>query len=222
MKKTITLILLLFSISIFAQKKVIDQNELMSDLWKWNKHNDNDMTGTLWIPSSYWRIALTNSPDVTPETIDLIEESFKDYVLICALKMEQISNGTNVRFDSEEIIRKNILIKDINGRVFKPIPDEEVELSTRMLLSNLKPFFAQTLGKMGQGMHFYIFEVKDSSGVNIINEYEEGEFSVLHSGNEVKWDLPLSSLIDDKICPIDNEAMNGKWKFCPFHGNELK
>ena len=82
--------------------------------------------------------------------------------------------------------------------------------------------FSQMLGKMGEGMHFYFFNIKDKDGKNIIDEYKKGKFSVLHSNKEFEYQLPLVTLLPSKKCPIDNAEMKGNWNYCPFHGVELK
>lgn len=54
-----------------------------------------------------------------------------------------------------------------------------------------------------------------------IDVKKEGKFSMLMDKTEYKWRLPLSSLLPPRLCPIDDEKLNGAWKFCPTHGVEL-
>jgi hypothetical protein len=217
--KKLTLILLLTSFTFFGQKKV-DQTELMKSLTISNE-NHNKLSVTLWIPNSYWRIVLEGSPDVPEESISLLEKTFDNYLLICSVDIE-IGSGASMDFKSKPELQKIISITDINNKVYKPLPDSEINYDAKNLLKNMSPMFAQMFGEMGKGMHFFLFIIKNDKGENIINEFEKGEFTVGYSDNKFKWTLPLSALIDKKYCPIDKMEMNGNWNYCPFHGIELK
>lgn len=218
MKKLLTSILILCSLTVLSQKK-IDQTELMKDLIIWKK-SSGKMTGTFWIPNSYWRVALEGNPAVSKESIRLIENSFKEYLILFAIDLT-LGNGTNMTFKTKNEIAKSLTVIDINKKKYKPLPEHEINSDAKNLLSNISPMFAQTFGKMGEGLHFFVFKVQNDNGVNSINEFEKGRLTVHHSENIFNWTLPLSAVIDDKYCPIDKEKMNGNWNFCPIHGKEL-
>ncbi len=216
--KKLTLILLLTSFTFFGQKKV-DQNELIKSLTI-SKKNNNKLSMTFWIPNSYWEIALAGNANITKETINLLEKTFENYLLICTVDIE-IGSGASMNFKSKSELKKSIFITDINNQIYKPLSESQINNTTKSMLKNISPMFAQMFGKMGKGMHFFLFKIKDTKGENIINEFEKGEFTVEYSKNKFKWTLPLSALIDSKYCPIDNKEMSGNWMFCPFHGKEL-
>ena len=77
------------------------------------------------------------------------------------------------------------------------------------------------LGKMGENMYFFLFQKEDNPRDRIIHPTKEEKFTVKLGGEKLHWNLPLSSLLKPKKCPVDNEIMNGSWKFCPFHGVKL-
>lgn len=210
----------LLSFSSFCQwSKKVDLTTYINEIQKWEK-NENNMSLTFWIPNSYWRIALQDSPEVTPEMIQQIEMAFQDYVIIIALDME-MSMGSSMVFRKEPEMRKSISIIDSQGNKYFPIKEDDLEGSALMFKDAIKPMFVQMLGKMGQGMHFYFFEVKDKEEDNLINEYEKGKFTVKHSNYNFEYSLPLSSLLSPKKCPVDNLEMNGNWNYCPTHGVKL-
>lgn len=219
MKKIITSIIILFTLTAFSQKKV-DQAELLKSLTIWKKESDK-MSGTFWLPNSYWRIALEGNANVPKESIDLIENAFKDYLILCAIDLK-IGNGTNMTFKLKDEIEKGLTVIDINKKKYRPLSENEISYDTKSFLSSISPMFAQMFGEMGKGMHFFVFKIKNDKGVNIFNEFEKGALIVNHSGNTFEWTLPLSALIDDKLCPVDETKMNGNWNFCPIHGKELK
>ncbi|WP_291871339.1 hypothetical protein [Maribacter sp.] len=70
-------------------------------------------------------------------------------------------------------------------------------------------------------MEFYVFTDVDEKGNKILDPTSESNFSVFYNGDSFNWRLPLGSLIPKKRCPLDDEMLNGSWKFCPWHGKEL-
>lgn len=216
--KKLTLIILLTSFTLFGQKK-INQTELVKDLTIWKKQN-NKMSGTLWIPNSYWKIALEGNTNIPKNTIEMLEKAFEDYVLICIVDIKIGARG-NMTFKTKTELGESLSLIDSNNKEYNFLNESEISYNTKSLLKNITPMFSQMFGKMGKGMHLFLFKVKNNKGENIINEFKKGSFIVKHSQNKFNWNLPLSSLIDKKKCPVDNNEMNGNWNFCPFHGKEL-
>ena len=179
------------------------------------------MTLSFWIPNCYWRIALEGNPIGTEETIKTIEDIFKDYVIVCAADIV-IDGKAGITATSDSILRNNIRIIDGKGKKHYALAETDLSSELALMLVNIQPMFAKMFGQLGDGMHFYAFEVKDKKGNNLIDETKEGEFVVAHSKTVFKWRLPLVSLLENKVCPEDKEQMKGNWKFCPFHGVELK
>ena len=215
----ITLTLLL-SLNIFGQESAkVDQIELIKDLQIWNKE-DGKMKFSFWIPNGYWRIALEGNPQVTEETITKIESLFQDYILVFMADIK-IHTGGTMSYTDKKDLKKGVSLVDENGKTYLPLSDKETSSETLTILKGMSPMFAKMLGQMGEGMHFFLFKVKDKKNENIINEYQEGYFIVKHSNKEFKWTLPLPSLLPNKYCPIDNQEMKGSWSFCPFHGEKL-
>lgn len=210
-----------FNISLFGQiYSNINKEELISELQKW-EYNDNDMSLSFWIPTSYWRVTLDGNTQIPPETIKLIESVFENYVFVCAADI-QIDNNGIMTFTADSVLRKTISIIDIEGNTYHPLTIDQISSDTKTIIAGIKPMFAQMLGKMGEGMHLYLFEIKDKKKNNIINEMENGGFTIKHSNHEFIWTLPLVTMLPPKYCPIDNEEMKGNWNFCPIHGEKLE
>lgn len=221
MKTFIFISILFFNSSSFGQiYSNINKEELISELQKW-EYKGNDMSFSFWIPTSYWRLTLDGNTQIPQETIKLIESVFENYVFVCAADIQVNVNGI-MTFTADSILRKTISIMDIEGKTYYPLPSAQISSDTKTIIEGIKPMFAQMLGQMGAGMHLYLFEIKDKKNNNIINEMEEGGFTINHSNHEFTWTLPLVSMLPPKYCPIDNEKMKGNWNFCPIHGEKLK
>ena len=133
----------------------------------------------------------------------------------------EIHTGGTMSYTDKFDLEKSTSLVDQNGKTHLPLSAKEIPSETLTTLKGMSPMFAKMLGKMGEGLHFFLFKVKDKKKKNIINEYQEGNFIVKHSNKEFKWSLPLPSLLPNKYCPIDNQEMKGNWTFCPFHGENL-
>lgn len=87
----------------------------------------------------------------------------------------------------------------------------------------MKPMMANMLGSMGENMFFLVLENKDKSKLeNPIDPYSNHQLEFELGDFKKEIDLPLSSLLEEKICPKTNKELNGKWNYCSIHGVELK
>jgi hypothetical protein len=213
--------LLFANISLFGQTDSdINVTDFIREAQQWVR-KENRMTLTWWIPNSYWNIIFTGYDQIPRETIDQLEETFADYIFICAEDILIDINSGTMKFTEESSIRKSISIIDINGNSYFPISKKETPSFMISLVENIKPIFSSALGQMGEGLNFFFFKILDANNKSIINEKESGGFIVKHSNCEFKWTLPMLSLLPPKYCPIDNEKMKGNWLYCPIHGVKL-
>ncbi len=213
-------VILCITVSAASQEtENVNLIEYIKEVQKWNKQS-NEMTLSFWIPNGYWELALKDNPQITQAVINQIKDAFKDYVFVCALDLDINNNGT-MSYTPESDLRKTIFIKDNTNKQYDPLDKEEISSDALSLSEAIKPMFAQMLGQMGAGMHFYFFKITDEKGNPTINEYKKGEFTICHSGREFKYNLPLVTLLPPKVCPIDNASMKGNWDYCPFHGVKL-
>ncbi|MGJ8661133.1 MAG: hypothetical protein ACSHXL_03780 [Bacteroidota bacterium] len=219
MKIILPILILLTTTAYSQEKKKVVMTEYIQEVQQWQK-DGREMALTFWIPKSYWRVALEDSPTTTEETIQLLEEAFEDYLFVCILKFDMVDSG-NMSFVDESTIRKGLTASDKNGKKLSLMKDKDIPESTLKLIESLKPLFEKMLGQMGAGMHFYLFDNLDKNGYEIIDEYKKETLFVHHSDQDFKFELPLVTLMPDKYCPIDNAVMKGNWNYCPIHGMEL-
>jgi hypothetical protein len=217
------LIGILLSIPLLTLGQVeseVSMTELIREIQQWNK-KENKMSLTWWIPNEYWRIALKDNKQVPQETINQFESVFEHYLMIWACDLTINPDGT-MNYTTEEEINKSITILDNNSKKYFPLAKSEIDGEVLTIAENMKPFFAQALGQMGRGIHFYFFKVTDQNGKNLIHAKLPGQFKVSHSNSDFLWRLPLSTLMPPKFCPVDKERMKGTWSYCPLHGQKLE
>lgn len=207
------------TLNSFAQEKKIDLNALILETQKLSK-SENKLSMVWWVPEEYWRASFEQSPNVNPNLVEAIIKSLSPYIVIIALDGE-IGDLGDINYKSKESIQSTMQIIDAEGNHYFPLANEKIGSQANNFLYLMKPVFANMAGPMGENMNFYLFPSTNEKGINIIDAKKEGKFSVLMDKTEYKWKLPLSSLLASKLCPIDNEVLNGTWKFCPMHGVEL-
>ena len=220
MKKITILFLLFTSWSLLSQKKkVVDISQLIKET-QINKTVQNKLHFCWWIPYEFWSISLTQNGTVPQEQIDYIVKTLKPYSLF-AIAEGTISNDGNISYLSNEQIVKNLKLFNANNITYTPIPKENINPDILLLLNNVKPMLKNMLGKMGSNIQFYVFQDYDNHNNRITNPYVNNHFTVKTLGKEYEFELPLSSLLTEKKCPIDNKLLNGTWTYCPWHGEVL-
>ncbi|AXG70995.1 hypothetical protein KORDIASMS9_03250 [Kordia sp. SMS9] len=207
----------------FAQEKVqlkpidqVDVSQLTKDIQIVKKDKDN-FKMVWWIPTEYWKVVMNGSNIVRAEDVDVLTESLDEYILIGSLHAELTQFGD---FKPKYQI---LQLQDSQGNIYKELKKSEISSEYMEMLSSLKPSMTQTLGNFGKQLEFHVFEKtgKDGKLLAPINDY--GVLTVLLNGNtSFKFKLPLASMVEEKVCPTDDELLNGNWKFCPWHGKKLK
>jgi hypothetical protein len=120
------------------------------------------------------------------------------------------------------VLRTGIKVKDARGNAYTPLPAEALPGDLKNLSALLGAMFSNMLGPMGEGMHLFFFPANAEDGTPIASAVREGSFSVDLRDQTFAWRLPLGSLLAPKACPVDGERLSGAWKYCPWHGKELK
>lgn len=204
----------------FAQGQTINLNDLIQETQK-RSDRVGEMSFTWWIPLDYWRVSLSQNPSITAEQIGNILNIFRPYTLIAVVD-GKISSYAGVTYKTEAETRSSIQIKDKKGNVYLPLSEEAISVEAKSFLASMKPALANALGSMGQNMNFFVFPGKDKDGQDIADARKEGAFSVILGERELRWTLPLSSLLPLKTCPTCNEKLSGSYKFCPWDGTKLE
>jgi hypothetical protein len=204
---------------VFAQESQVDLQALVQETQKMSQKAD-EMTLLWWIPEEYWRVSLTQTPNMPAAQVEEIVSHFAKYVLLVVVDGKMGSFG-GITYKTEPEIRGSIEIKDKQGVSYAPLSEDKIDADTKNLLSMLKPVLINMLGPMGQNMHFFLFPMTSETGQKIAAAKNEGAFSVKLGERQFRWRLPLGSLLPAKICPTCNEKLSGAYKFCPWDGTKL-
>lgn len=205
-------VFLLITNTIFAQTKAenVEIIDLIKDIIQTSKDGE-DMKQVFWLPQVYWELALKDSPYGTEATIKEINSIVENYAVfaISDVTISAFSGIKKNELESVELI--------VDGKVYNTI--ESIPDNLESLLSSLKPVFSKMLGQFGNSIEVFAF---DNSDKIIPLNLESGKFSVKVNNETFDYRLPLASLVEKKVCPEDNEKLNGNWMYCPWHGKKLE
>lgn len=223
--RTAALCTLLFC-TISAAAAAQDHTVSVTDLTLTTQQHSEDMNSLAfawWIPTEFWIYSAAADPTVTltDEDVEALRSTLDAYVLVAATDGRLTSFGQQV-FHSPADIRASLRLVDLSGDTLSPLLDKEVSQDVRTMLAMFKPAFASFAGPMGTHVEFMLFPARNSKGESTVDPFAEGTFEVLLGEERFSWRLPLGPLLPPKFCPVDGEELSGAWKYCPWHGVELK
>ncbi len=219
LKYTLLAVLLPFCLKAQELKKV-DIVEYIQELQKWKKE-DNSMSLSWVLPEEYWGVALRDQKQFPEEIIQEFEDVFKGKILVGTIHMA-IENFGYPRFKTKDNIQESMVLVDKNGDKHYPLEEDLINDDIQNKLEMIKPYLSQNMGRLGEGLSFFVFENKLANGDgDLFQSDEEGSFVLNHPGEEFDYFFPLSSMVPPKYCPIDERKMKGNWNYCPVHGEVL-
>lgn len=218
MKKIITLIALSLNLIGQAQVDKIDINELLAET-QISGGESGEISIVWWIPVEFWIGSFQSDQSVSQNDLDEIIDILEPYSMFAIIdgEMGPFGGMTYTTFDS---ISKSIELVGSDNKTYKPIDENQLNFDVQNLLSSFKPILQNMMGNMGANMHFFVFDDYNKKS-RIANPLKEGRIKINVIGKKIEWRTPLASLVPKKVCPVDNKKLNGTWKFCPYHGNEL-
>jgi DNA-binding cell septation regulator SpoVG len=194
-------------------------NKLTAETQKLSESPDN-LKMVWWVPVEFWEAVFAQDQNIPNEKVEEILSVFNRYTMLSTID-GTISAFGEVTYKTKEQIFRSLEIIDGNNKVFYPLPKAKIDSKTNEVISFIRPVLANMLGEMGKNMYFFIFQNNEDPTKRIIDPIKKDKFTVKLDGEALQWELPLSSLLKPKKCPIDNKLMNGTWTYCPYHGTAL-
>lgn len=203
----------------------VDLPSLVRETQKFETRNDK-IGMFWWIPTDFWEIGWEKQGHTS-------EEARKKFLPLRKYNLFLIAAGTselgNIKWRTEEEIRKAIVLFDFNGNIYRPI--EVAPLDIQALLDTLKPTLRAMQGSFRESSYFLLFPTTNPAGVASEDSRKPSEISMQvrnlmgsstgSSTNIYAWRLPLSSLSPPKYCPVGKEQLEPSWRYCPWHGIKL-
>ena len=210
-----------FSTLAFSQKKPFDKVSIDAFIseTQFGSDSQNDVDLIWWIPTEYWNAIFAQDPSTSQSEKDIIISMLKDLAVVIVIK-GKVGVFGGITYDTKENI-KAITSISYKGEKLKMASEDEIDPDVLNFMSIIKPMMKNMLGSMGENMQMFIFENPKDKAVLPIDPYSDNELKFTLGTLERNVSLPLSCLLEEKICTEDNSEWNGKWNFCPIHGTKL-
>ncbi|MDX2361732.1 MAG: hypothetical protein QNK23_13065 [Crocinitomicaceae bacterium] len=215
----LTLAIILTCSFLYAQYENVDQDEFVSETQHLDTDNSN-MKMVWWIPIEFWKVIMSQEESLSDAQVVELVDALSPYVIFGVIHGE-MSNYGAIRYTPQDEIKSSIRFVDANGMTQLPIPEENLNTETQILLNVFEPLLKNMIGEMGENFRFYVFKDINGRGVRVADPLAEGTLTLTMMGEDYKWETPLSSLLPPRKCPVDNAPMNGSWNYCPIHGDKL-
>lgn len=220
MRKVILTLLSILSFSIvIAQDFKVNINKLTEETQQLSESPDK-MKLVWWVPTDFWKAVFDQDKNLPKDQADLMLSQLEKYTMVVTVDGEIDANG-DVSYRTSDEIFKDLKVVDDKSKEYKPLLYEEIDLDTQQLIGVMKPVLGQMLGKVGENMHFFLFQKRDDPLNKIVDPLQSESFVVELTKEKFKWNLPLSSLLKPKKCTVCNEYHEGSWTYCPYNGNKL-
>ena len=220
MKKIVLLFILYCSIiASNAQEFKVNINKLTEETQQVSESPDK-MQLIWWIPTDFWKAVFDQDNNIPKDQASTMLSHLEKYTMIVAVDGDIDVNG-DITYHSEQDIFNKLKISDDKNESFKPLLYDEIDLDTQQLINIMKPMLGQMLGKVGENMHFFMFQKREDPLYKIVDPVHSKTFEVMVDNEKFKWNLPLSSLLKPKRCSVDNKHLDGAFMYCPYHGTKL-
>ena len=193
---------------------------LIVELMKIENTPDSECV-TLWLPTEYWKAAISDAKSVTPQAQQRTLKFLDGYVIILAVKMNKGSGGSMTFAPFEEVMKGAKLINP-SGESYAPLETDKLLPEAKTFFQNMGPALAKMLGPMGKGMHLLAFPATDKAGKRLADPTLPGKLSFTMNGHTFAWHLPLGGLLPPQKCEKCGETFKGDFLFCPYDGTALK
>lgn len=215
-----TLAILLVPTSILdasAQSSEFVFSEVMEELWL-ETPDENAITSVWWVPTEYWQ---PNLQDMSAQEAKEFRDVLDDYTMLIVIDGEiGVFGGTT--FTPPSQLRGMVSLQDEAGGRYEPFSEEDIDANALIFISMMRPVFEGMLGPMGENMALLLFPGESPEGRRIADPLAEGQFVVQVGERHFEWQTPLGSFLPPKFCPVDGKRLNGAWKYCPWHGEDLQ
>ena len=221
MNKLLVLLLLVTSVTIGQNKEHKDVNvdDFMVDT-QYTKDGADDFVMIWWMPFEFWSISSAQDPDSSEEEIAILEEMLEGYELF-AITKGKIGYFGGITYEPIETLRGKFSV-NYRGESLELVDKKDVNADLASFVSMISPMMSNMLGQMGENMHFVFMKENSKSQVLPISTTEKVDLILTLDDYVKKVDLPLNSMVMEKMCPEDEDLLSGKWNYCPLHGDALK
>lgn len=178
------------------------------------------MTLAIWMPEAFWKLALSANGRLTSKGISDTLDVIRPYILVAVLDAQSTGLG-GYSYTDDKTLTTSVRLEDSRGTLYQPLDPGVISGGMRNLLGAMRPIMANMMGAMGQHMVFLAFPSTDKAGQRIADETGNGSLTVHIGDADLRYQLPLESLLPPSLDPKTGESFPGTYHFNPYTGNKL-
>jgi len=173
-----------------------------------------------WIPPEFWEASGGTQDPAAKALVD----SLRQYTVV-AVVVGKVSPLGTISWIPTSDLRSKSALRDQRGNEYRPL--ENISAEAQLISSVIRPILSNAIGKMGENLELLFFPAKGKNGEAIADPRKKGSFSIVlleiagAPENVYQWQLPLSSVLPPKFCPVGKESVKANWNYCPWHGVPL-
>jgi hypothetical protein len=175
-----------------------------------------------WLPPEYWEAAAERQSWPKKRRQDL-RERIRSYLVIAFIEANLAR--TKLEFAEHREIAERISVER-SGTPIEPL--RRLDPTLAEMIPELSYFLRVSLGALQDGVRLLFFPNVTESGEPILNGSRHGALRVVYRLDgepepvRFEWRAPLTSVVGAATCPEGGEALQASWRFCPWHGVEVK
>jgi hypothetical protein len=192
--------------------------ELVRDTQR-SSETAGQVTMVWWMPQQFWDESLKANPAIPAEARQQVLGTLEGYTIVAMLRARVGGAGL------EDIVPKAELLKNVrfeaNGKIIEPMTPEQISPVAQVMLLQLKPAMAATVGQVGQALEFVVYPSKAADGQLLVDPAKSGSMTIKLYDQTFSWRLPLGSLMPTRIDKKTGEEFPGNYLFNPYTGDKL-
>ncbi|TYA70009.1 hypothetical protein [Seonamhaeicola marinus] len=210
----------LFQMS-FSQRK--DFKEVSIDQLITETQFSSDDTDSIeliwWMPTEYWDVVFSQDDTVSASEKEAIISLLKDYVAVIAVK-GKIGLFGGITYSPKDAVEDAMKVK-FKDEILELVKEEDYNPDLLNFLSAIKPMLKNMLGSMGENMQILLYKDPGFKKILPVDPYGSDALHFILGDFKAKADLPLGSLLKEKVCKNCSKLLSGKWSYCPYDGTAL-
>jgi len=170
-----------------------------------------------WMPEQFWKASLQERA-LSEQKTEKFMSVVRRYTTIAVVDGRLGAVG-GLTYSNEEEMRSTVSVKDLKGRIHRPIDVLDADPDMRNLVAVMKPILGNMLGPLGTNMHFFLFQTDDRQ--QVVDATSEGTLEIHAADATFKYRLPLGSVLSPRYDTKTGEQFPGNYSFSPYMGNKL-
>lgn len=204
----------------------VDIDRLITDTQK-EINQPNGVSVVWFLPETAFFRVLTEGAELPESQREEMRALLQGKCVVAIVRAHIGVFGGFTFFDKETVLRGTTIA--VAKGDDKPLPMhllEDVPTDLTLIVNAIKPIFANAIGRMGENMHFFVYDNRTPDGTKIYDPYASDEVVIAFEemgrlpAHKSRYDTICDSLFKPRFCKNGKRA-HVSWKYDPWTGEKL-